>query len=247
MIKAGNGLGYNFNAQAMVDSANLIIVANGVSQDAMDSRNLSPMLAEVADTTGCFADVALADSGYYSGVELAKAEEMGAGVLVNEKPTPTTAKQTPTTRDAEKGDFSRENFEYDGVHDEYHCPYGGVLVYKGKSFNRKKGSSNIIYSCQAYTNCPFRDKCSPKRRRCITVSEFKDAINRQREKQKKPENKGILDRRRMIVEPVFGNIKHNMGFRRWTVRGIENVCGQWSLICLIVNLKKIYKTWAENI
>jgi hypothetical protein len=47
------------------------------------------------------------------------------------------------------------------------------------------------------------------------------------------------------VEPVFGIIKQVLGFRRWTVRGVENVRAQWFLICTAINLRKIYLRWRD--
>ena len=47
-------------------------------------------------------------------------------------------------------------------------------------------------------------------------------------------------------EPVFGIIKEASGFRRFTYKGLENVKGQWSLICTTFNLKKMYGIWAKE-
>lgn len=46
-------------------------------------------------------------------------------------------------------------------------------------------------------------------------------------------------RRKAIVEPVFGWIKEILGFRRFSFRGYEKVCGEWDLVCLAVNLKHL--------
>lgn len=46
-------------------------------------------------------------------------------------------------------------------------------------------------------------------------------------------------RRKVIPEPVFGWIKHVLGFRRASMRGLERVKGEWDLICLAVNLKRL--------
>ncbi|MGH7483542.1 MAG: IS1182 family transposase [Longimicrobiales bacterium] len=46
-------------------------------------------------------------------------------------------------------------------------------------------------------------------------------------------------RRKAIVEPVYGWIKEVIGFRRFSLRGLENVTGEWDLICLAVNLKRL--------
>ena len=61
-----------------------------------------------------------------------------------------------------------------------------------------------------------------------------------------PGNKEILARRKQIVEPVFGVIKEAMGFRRFTVSGLDKVKTQWSLICTTFNLRKLFKVWIEG-
>jgi len=45
--------------------------------------------------------------------------------------------------------------------------------------------------------------------------------------------------RKQVVEPVFGQIKECLGFRRFLLRGIERVRSEWSLICTAHNLRKL--------
>ncbi len=45
--------------------------------------------------------------------------------------------------------------------------------------------------------------------------------------------------RKQTVEPVFGIIKSVMGFRQFSLRGIEKVKGEWSLVCLAWNVKRM--------
>lgn len=47
-------------------------------------------------------------------------------------------------------------------------------------------------------------------------------------------------RRKQTVEPVFGIIKSVLGFRRFLLRGIEKVSGEWSLVTLAYNLKRLH-------
>ena len=42
-----------------------------------------------------------------------------------------------------------------------------------------------------------------------------------------------------IVEPVAGWIKEILGFRRFSLRGLERVQGEWNLVCAAVNLKRL--------
>ena len=62
---------------------------------------------------------------------------------------------------------------------------------------------------------------------------------RMAERLKTPEGKAHYRRRKVIPEPVFGWIKQALGFRRFSMRGLERVKAEWDLICLAVNLKRL--------
>ena len=47
--------------------------------------------------------------------------------------------------------------------------------------------------------------------------------------------------RKGIVEPVFGQIKHVRGFRRFSMRGLEPVRGEWGFVCATHNVLKLYR------
>ena len=48
-------------------------------------------------------------------------------------------------------------------------------------------------------------------------------------------------RRKAIVEPVFGQIREIRGFRRFLLRGIEAVIGEWSMMATTHNLLKLFR------
>jgi transposase len=50
--------------------------------------------------------------------------------------------------------------------------------------------------------------------------------------------------RKQVVEPVFGQIKECLGFRRMLLRGLESVRGEWSLVCMAHNLRKLWAVTA---
>lgn len=50
----------------------------------------------------------------------------------------------------------------------------------------------------------------------------------------------VYKMRKAIVEPVFGQIKERRGFRRFSLRGLENVRREWKLVCLTHNLLKLF-------
>ena len=58
------------------------------------------------------------------------------------------------------------------------------------------------------------------------------------ERMSRPESRAIYSRRKVIVEPVFGQIK-NTGFRGFGMRGKSKVDGEFSLVCAAHNVKKM--------
>ena len=46
-------------------------------------------------------------------------------------------------------------------------------------------------------------------------------------------------RRKAIVEPPLGWIKHVLGFRAFSIRGHRKTAGEWSLVCLVMNLRRM--------
>jgi transposase len=53
--------------------------------------------------------------------------------------------------------------------------------------------------------------------------------------------RAVYARRKAIVEPVFGPIKEARGFRRFLLRGLDQIRGEWRLVCLTHNLLKIWR------
>ncbi len=54
------------------------------------------------------------------------------------------------------------------------------------------------------------------------------------------EGKVIYSERKSTVEPVFGVMKHVMGFRQFMLRGFEQAKGEWNLMCIAYNLKRLH-------
>ena len=51
--------------------------------------------------------------------------------------------------------------------------------------------------------------------------------------------------RKQTVEPVFGIVKSVLGFRRFSLRGLGKVCGEWTLVTLAYNCKRLHKLQLE--
>ena len=57
---------------------------------------------------------------------------------------------------------------------------------------------------------------------------------------KTPEGRALYALRKQTPEPVFGIIKSALGFRQFLLRGLENVRGEWSLVTMAWNLKRMF-------
>jgi IS5 family transposase len=67
-----------------------------------------------------------------------------------------------------------------------------------------------------------------------------DAMGAMRHRLKTKAGKAFYAKRKTTSEPVFGIIKEVMGFRRFLLRGLAAVKGEWRLVCLAFNLKRLF-------
>lgn len=67
------------------------------------------------------------------------------------------------------------------------------------------------------------------------------AKQKMRDKLRTKIGKSIYARRKVIVEPPFGQIKEARGFRRFSLRGTPKVRSEWALVCLTHNLLKLFR------
>lgn len=54
-----------------------------------------------------------------------------------------------------------------------------------------------------------------------------------------PQGKALYGLRKCAVEPAIGIIKQAMRFRQFSVRGLKRVQGEWGLVCLAFNVKRL--------
>ncbi len=79
------------------------------------------------------------------------------------------------------------------------------------------------------------------RRRQDRLATIEAAMKQMQAKLKTPAGRAVYARRKAIVEPVFGQIKEARGFRRFLLRGLDKIRGEWRLVCLTHNLLKIWR------
>jgi len=67
------------------------------------------------------------------------------------------------------------------------------------------------------------------------------AKERMAAKVRTPQGRALYARGKVIVEPVFGQMKEARGFRRFLLRGLDHIRGEWTLVCLAHNLLKLWR------
>ena len=232
----------SYNGQAIADQDSGIIVGADVATDSSDNGQLVPMIDQAKENVGAVAKENVADAGYFSSSQIGLAQDRQYEVLVGENSAETKSKES-----AQSNPYDRSYFAFDEERDCCICPRSVELDYQRTVI--KKANKNEVrrYRCREYRTCPDRWKCSrSKTGRIIEISVHRKAVERHTKKRECPENKQLLKARKAIIEPVFGWIKQQLGFRRWTVWGVEGVRAQWNLICTTINLKKLYPYWVAG-
>jgi len=67
-----------------------------------------------------------------------------------------------------------------------------------------------------------------------------DAVTKMKHTLKTSEGKKLYAKRKSTVETVIGIIKAVMGFRQFLLRGLDSVSGEWNLVCIAYNLKRVH-------
>jgi hypothetical protein len=74
----------------------------------------------------------------------------------------------------------------------------------------------------------------------LPVPDDADAVTKMKYRLRTQAGKKLYAKRKSTVEPVFGIIKAVMGFRQFLLRGLASVQGEWDLVCIAWNLKRLH-------
>ena len=176
MPVAGGGFDQAYNAQAVVATGSLLVVAADVVQAANDKEQVKPMLEELGRLPEALGapETLLADNGYFSGANVTACVEAGVAPLI-------------------------------ALGRERHHPF---------------------WQDRFDAAPPAPEKPTPLQAMAHRLAT--------------PEGKRSYALRKQTPEPVFGIIKSVMGFRQFLLRGLEKVKGEWTLVTLAWNMKRLF-------
>jgi len=210
-----------YNAQLSVDSKHQIILANDVCQDGHDANQLIPQIKNVEKNVGKLPEGTKVgvDSGYSDSENIKFLEDNNLDGYV---PSRAQAQEF----DGKEQTLNHDKYDYDWKSDE--IIVDGVRLPYSNSYVRKDSGKKIL----VYYNKEERIRKQ--------VPEFFRERLRMKEKMETKEAREIYDKRKTIVEPPIGNIKQNLGFREFLLRGLEKVKTEFNLVCIAHNLQKIW-------
>jgi transposase len=228
---------FAYNAQAVADAQEGIIVACEATRQETDVGQLVPMIKQARENLGLentAETITVADTGYGTGADLQAAGDQGLPVLA------------PPFGDNEKDDhpYATKYFSVDLTAGTATCPQKRTLDYEGKT--TKKGQVVQRFRCH-HRDCPVRAQCTsdPKGRQ-IEVWPHHAAVQAMRAQLKQKSAQQLFAQRCHTIEPRFAQLKQHDGFRRWTVWGLESVQAQWALLCTTLNLRILFKRWQSK-
>ena len=138
----------------------------------------------------------------------------------------------------DKGIFPITKFSFDAERNEYICPQGKRLRYRGIH----KQSRQLVWraSVKDCKVCPLKGKCTRDRARSLSRHIYEDYLKHAREQTKTPSYR-ISQRMRKLIEGLFGEAKEHMGLRVAKFRRLWNVEEQFLLTATVQNIKRMVK------
>jgi IS5 family transposase len=234
-----------YNAQISVDTKTQIIAANDVVQDRNDAHQFKEQHKKVESNLGLDPDREYTtDSGYHSLEQLEYVEENQIKAVISDKsPKSRSQSNSVDLKDVkDKDKFERSEFSYNNREDYYQCPSGKELIYNETI--KVHGRKSRRYKCLDCQQCMYRNKCLPRPKydkyRQIVRDEKEHLAEQMYHTTKTEYGRSKLVQRKYSVEGVFGNLKENLGFRRFRLKGLLKVQGEFNLMCIAHNINKIY-------
>lgn len=147
--------------------------------------------------------------------------------------------------------YNWQNMPYDEVNDRFTCPEGNAFEYiRTKIEKTETGFEQEIriYECSECSHCKCKSECTKaKGNRQINFNKKLWQL-KQIAKKNLTSEKGIEMRgkRAEYSEGIFGQIKWNMGFKRFLLRGLDKVDLEWGLLCFALNIKRMNRKDKEG-
>ena len=227
--------GYNLQ----IGTENQFITDFGLFQTPGDPFTMIPFLKSFRSRYDKFPMTEVADSGYGSEENYRFMDEAGIEAYVKYNRF-----HIEQRMHYEPDPFSQQALYYNKKEDYYVCPMGQHLTRIGTG-SQKTGSGYVAelarYRARRCDGCPLRCRCfKGKGNRTIEVN-HRLVKYRKQAAERLTSEEGIKYRRRRCIEPeaVFGQMKYDMGYKRFRHFGIDKVNMDFAFFAVAFNIKKM--------
>lgn len=219
-----------YKQQTVADGRSRVVVGLNVTPgDRRDDYNMVEVVDRTIERLGIVPDAVCADRAYGNGPNSAGMYDIGVRFV----------SPPPSVGDRRKGEYFRtEEFIYDKGRDEFICPAGHRLKYRG----RLKGHADRrLYRAResCCRSCSLKSSCTPGKNRHLNIGENHAALERLRADSRTESFKRLYRGRVPVVEGVFAEAKEWHGLRRAWRRGLSKMLVQSLLVATVINLKRL--------
>ena len=229
--------GYN----VQIGTEDGFVVGYDIFSNPNDIRTLKPHLKKQKKRLGVKPQVVVTDAGYGSEENYVYLENQGIKAVVKY-----ATYHKEKSRQWKEDMFKPENWEYNKKEKCVICPNGKKLrLVKAEKRATESGYpiSVDVYECESCKYCRLKKKCNKASgNKRIIRNERMLRLRRKARRTLEDERYVPLRKRRSVeVETVFGQIKGNLSYRRFLLRGTAKVSTEWGLLSLGYNLKKLFR------
>ena len=235
MLHRGYHAEPSYNGQIAVEESHGVIVAATLTNNPADYEALVELVEETEENTGERPLEVLGDSGFSSYENLQYLEQREIEGYIPDQRLESLRKGT-----CQHPDFQRDRFSYDEGGDRYSCPMGNPLPYQG--LLKRRGKPDLrIYKGTECGGCERKPQCTKADSRTISLDPRGLLMQKMRARLETKEGKKKYGKRKYMVEPVFGDMKHNQNMGGLLLKGRIQAKGEFLMMCIAHNLKKVAK------
>ena len=267
-MKTSKGTIQGYNGVATADKKHQIVVDASVFGEGQEQHTLSIVLEQIEDRYARLdineqildEIIITADTGFASEANMAYLHGRGIDAFV---PDNQFRRRDPKFQDNKENhpNWKRQDrlknttipaseFNFDPVKKTCICPAGETMWLRNESESPPKmffeGRLSKCRDCDLKSRCmrnpdAANDRKGQGRQVSFILNDKRQAnfTDWMKHRVDSDYGKQVYGHRMSVIEPIFGNIEHNKGLKRFSLRGKTKVNGQWQLYCLVHNIEKL--------
>jgi hypothetical protein len=216
-------------------------LAYSIFSNPTDTRTLIPFLDEIEEHYFKLPKYIVADAGYGS--------EQNYDDILNHRKREALITYNMYLKEQKKkykqNKFHPDNWQYHEETDTFICPNQQRVHFKYHSVRTDQVGFKRefkVYECENCTGCPLRSSCTKAKegnhRKVMVNEKWQQQKEYVKAKLSEEKTSSIYRQRKIDVEPVFGFLKANLRFTRFSLRGKSKVENEIGIALMAVNLRK---------